>query len=174
MDKTTRGELKLERRVAVSESVPLNRPTVQALCEAITSLFRGRDKPIRILYTKGEGLLVEKMVPESLVPAESTFLTPYQMVRQHAEVEILESLPPAQMLCRAAMALADKGHAPTLILSRDRDVVDRWFPEGRIDTILRLPFFEDLDCPEGYVVLAGSQTGEMLGQIEYAVMCKLE
>jgi hypothetical protein len=174
MDKITREDLNLERRVAVSEAVPLDRPTVQALCETITQLFKDRNKPTRVLYTKGEGLLVEKTLPESQVPKDGEYVTPYQMVRQHADVEILESMEPALMLCRATMALADKGHVPTALVSRDREAVDKWFTGGKIDVILRLPFFEDLDCPDGYVVLAGSQTGGMLGQIEYAVMCKME
>jgi hypothetical protein len=144
------------------------------LCEAIVGLFKRPDKPTRILYTKGEGLLVERTVPESKVPEDSPFVTPYQMVRQHAEVEIIESGTPAEMLCRAATAMAARDYQATMFIARSRDVVDRWFTDGRVDVILRLPFFEDTDCPEGFLVLAGSQTGVMMAQIEYAVLCRME
>lgn len=135
--------------------------------------FKGVNKPFRILYTKGEPLLVERLVPESSTK-ESDFLTPWEMVRQHADVEIREvGDAPLVTMCKAATSLAEKGYAATMIVANDRDAVDAWFGDnGKIDAVLRLPFLEDPDCPPHSIIFCGSKTGEMVQHIEYAVLCR--
>lgn len=171
----SREELGLERRVPVTEKVPLPRQTVPALIEAIEGIFRQKEKPTRILYEKGGPLIVEKLVAESAVPEDAEFITGYQMVRQFADTEILEAGNPLEMLCQAAMRFAETDHEPSILLTRTKSKVEKWFPVGKVDKILRVPLVEDSDCPEGYLVFAGGRPGEtMLSQIEYAIFCKLE
>jgi hypothetical protein len=172
MDETLRNELGIEKRVVASEFLEVPRQTVEGLCDVITSVFREKDKPVRMLYIKGQGLIVEKMVPESQV--EEGSFTPWQMVRQQAEIQIIESgSSPEAVLCQAAMLLAEKSHEVTLIISRSRDQVDSWFKIGKVDVILRVPFFEDTDTPENFLAICGSQSGKMIYQIEYAVICRM-
>ena len=171
-----RKELGIERRIVVSETHELTRQSVQGLCEAILGAYRAsKNKPVRLFFEKGESLVVERLVPESEAQKDSAFLTPYQMVRQHADIEILEMEDSAvSSVCAAASLLAEKGFTATLLVAGTRKAVDAWFPHGKIDAILRLPFLEDPDCPDGVLVFCGSQAGNMLSQIEYAIVCRME
>lgn len=171
-----RKELGIERRIVVSESIELSRQSVQGLLEAITTAYRSaKSKPVRLFYEKGEKLVVERLMPESSLNKDNPFLTAYQMVRQHAEVEIIEKdLDAMATVCAAATALAEKDITATMLVSGTRDSVDKWFTYGKIDAIFRLPFLEDPDCPEGFLFFCGSQSGKMVGQIEYAVACRME
>jgi hypothetical protein len=166
--------LQLERMVLISEAIPLTRPTVQGLCEAVKVAFGGDIKPSRIQYSRGEDLIVERLVPESKAPQDSPFVTPYEYIRQHAEIEILEvSEDPFSAVCKAAMILAQKNHDATHLVTHSRLAVDEWFKLGQLEKILRLPIWEDIDCPSGLILFCGSRIGPMVGQIEYAVVCKM-
>lgn len=171
-----RNELGIERRVVISESVELPRQSVQALVETIDSVFRAsKNRPIRILYEKGEPLIVERLVPESALKTDNEFLTAWQMIRQHAVVEILEGLDsPMAVVCRAATSLAEKGYTAMMLVASNRGDVDEWFSLGKIDAVFRLPFVEDPDCPDRCLIFCGSQAGTMIGNIEYAVVCRMD
>jgi hypothetical protein len=170
-----RTDLGIDRRVVVSEEIPLPRETVQGLCEVIRSAFKGPDKPVRILYTKGEALVVERTVTEKKAKAEDQFLTPWEMVRQHADVEIREvAEDPLRMMCQATTSLVDKGFVPTMLVASNRAEVDSWFgADVKLDAVLRLPFLEDADCPPHSILFCGSKTGEMVQHIEHAVLCRM-
>ena len=167
--------LNQERKVLVSETLTIPRPTIQALLEVIKSAFRGEYGVSRLQYTKGEPLVVERVVPTSQTGADSPFITPYQMVRQHSEIEILEPLDtPIEAVCKAMELLAEEGHSPTYLVTLQRVAVRKWFRAGRIDHLLRLPFAEDEECPEGLLFICGSKSGPLMSQIEYAVACRME
>lgn len=167
-----RNELGLERRVPVSEKVEILRPTIGGLLDTLRSLFREDDKPFRILYTKGESLVVERLLPESKIPTDGPFVTPFQMIRQYAHVDVLEGGSPYKTVFAAAKKLSDGGFEATMIVSHSKERVARWF-DG-LDGVLRLPLFEDPDCPGDIVVLCGSKTGRLVSQIEAAVVCRIE
>jgi len=169
------NSLSKESRVLVSERVAIPRPTIQGLFEAIRTAFSMDHGVSRLQYTKGEPLIVERIIPASSVPKDSSFVTPYQMVRQHAEIEILEPTEtPIEAVCKAMDLLAEEGYSPTYLVTLQRREVRQWFQAGRIDLLLRLPFAEDGECPEGLLFVCGSQSGPLMGQIEYAVACRME
>jgi hypothetical protein len=170
-----KADLGIEKKVVATEVIKLPRTTVQGLCEAIQIAFQGNNKPSRILYTKGEGLIVERMIPQSEADEASEFVTPWEMIRQHAEVEVQESQETAlRAICVAASKLADQGFAASMLVTSSKDEVHSWFGNnGRVDKVLRIPIIEDPDCPEKCVVICGSNTGEMVQHIEYAVICRM-
>ena len=175
MDELTKTELGIEQRVVAAEHIKLQRSTVLGLCEAIVQAYQGQNKPVRLFYAKGEDLLIERLVPESQVQGDGQFVTAYQMVRQHAEVQILENeSSPVEQLCKAAMSLAERDYEATMFVAASRAAMDKWFSIGRADLIFRIPLVEDPDCPPNFLILCGSQSGRMMSQIEYAVFCRME
>jgi len=175
MDKDLRESLGIERRIAVSETVEIPRASVQSLLEVFKQLFTGPDKPVRLLYAKGEPLVVEKAVPESVLEEDNHYITAFQMVRQHAEVKIIEAeVTPLEQLCRAAIILSEREHDPTMLVVNNREALDKWFVFGNPSHLFRIPVVEDPECREEFVIMCGSQSGRMMSQIEYAVFCRME
>lgn len=163
-----------EPRVIVTETVPITRQTVQGVLEALRVAFQGEDRPTRIVYARGEDLLVERKVLASKVDRES-FLTPYQMVRQHSELEIMEPMSSSlETACMAAQTLSDRKARLIYILAKNRGTVMDWIdPRFSIEEILRTAILEDPECPAKCVFFCGAVTGDLVRDIEYAVLCRL-
>tara|TARA_Y100000034_G_scaffold136006_1_gene210233 strand:- start:1374 stop:1889 length:516 start_codon:yes stop_codon:yes gene_type:complete len=166
-----------KKLVLTTETVPLPRQTVSGLIETLQMVFsdKAQGKPIRILYTKGEDLIVERTVSISAMP-EDPFLTPYEMIRQHAEIEILETLgDPLMLCCKAAQRLGDEDKEITALVCRSKAEVSAWFPSGlQISQVFSVPLMEDSDCQEGCLFFCGSTISKMIRDIEYAVLCRME
>jgi len=166
-----------KKTVLATENIPIPRQTVAGLVEVLQAVFsdRTRGKPVRVLYTKGEELQVERSVTKSEFP-EDPFLTPYEMIRQHAELEILEAgKDQMAMSCKAAQRIGEEGYDLKSIVCRNKEEITAWFPqEFKIQHIFRVPVYEDPDCPEGCLFFCGSRVSEMIRDIEYAVLCRME
>ena len=167
-------EIKEKRRVRVTETLPISRPTVTGLLETFQTAFRGRDKPVRILYSKGEDLLVERTIlrEDEIV---DDLLTTYQMVRQHAELEIRETLQNSLLsCCFSAQELRDSGHPLTFIVTADKDALLAWLPKGvRLDDLFGVDLFFDPDTPEDCLFFCGSSVSPMIRDIEKAICCRM-
>jgi hypothetical protein len=166
-----------KKTVLVAETVPIPRQTVSGLIETLQAVFSSRSagKPVRVLYNKGEDLLVERMVLASDLP-DNPFLTPYEMIRQHSELEILEmGGGPVVGSCKAAQRIGEEGYELKNIVCHNVREVESWFSsELQIRHVFRVPIHEDPDCPEGCIFFCGSRVSEMIRDIEYAVLCRME
>lgn len=164
--------------VLVSESVELSRPSREGLMETFDKVFSTNKKMriTRMLYDRGEPLLVERRVPKDAVAAsEGIFTTPFEMLRNYGDIEIQESGKSAsQKTVTAAQTLANSGYVATLVICQSREQIREWSKGFVVWEALRLEVFEDLDVPDGLFFLCGSRTGPMLQHIEYAVGIRVE
>lgn len=167
-------DLKEKHRVLVTETVPISRPTVTGLLETFHIALKGRNKPVRILYTKGEDLLVERTILKE-EDEETNLLTPYQMVRQHAELEIRETLDNSLLACcLSAQELRDAGHPLTFIVTSNSSALSAWLPKGVfLDTMFGVQIFFDADTPEDCLFFCGSSVSPMIRDIEKAICCRM-
>jgi len=163
------------RRVRVTESHPIPRPTVNGLMEAFQDAFRGRDKPVRVLYTKGEDLLVERSVVTESEDSENSLVTPYQMVRQYAELEIQEIMGDALLACCTAVQELRAQKSPmTFVVVQDKEQLMAWLPKRvRIETLFGVELFVDPETPEDCIFFCGSQVSPMIKDVEKAICCRM-
>jgi len=168
-------ELQERRRVRITEVIPISRPTVTGLIETFRTAFTGKDKPVRVLYIKGEDLIVERTVLTTDSPGEDPFLTPYQMVRQHSELEIQEAAPALIACCRAAQEIRKQGFDLTGIVSRSPEEVNAWLPEELdLGKTFGVEVFIDPECPEGCLFFCGSSSSPMIRDIEKSILCRMD
>lgn len=167
--------LRRQLKVLVTEEVPLPRNTVQALLETLTTLFSRRAKPTRLLYVKGQALVLETptiVPPSDLEGLESGLFTPYQIIRQHCEISIME--PEATPLLTACIA-AGKARAAAEKLSGIvvplPSTLEDWIPGVSLSDIFGVPVYVDPEGPEDVVFFCSSAGGPMIRDFEQAVAC---
>jgi hypothetical protein len=170
-------DLKPRRRVVVTETVPLERKTLAALLNSIEMLFSRKDKPTRILYQKGEDLQVEvpRLVETEELGLESGLITPYQVVRQHCELEIFDEIndDPLLQVCRVFVRLREGEIDPTGIVVPNFGLLSAWVPQVDVAAVFGIPIYEDPDAPENFVFFCGSTTGTMVRDFEKAIACEV-
>lgn len=167
-------ELKEKRRVLVTETVPISRPTVTGLVETFQQAFRGKDKPVRVLYSKGEDLLVERSVLKDEDDPESTFLTPYQMIRQHSELEIQEIMENSLFACCKAVQELRETHPLQFIVVGEAETLTAWLPKGiDLRRLFGVELFVDPDTPDDCLFFCGSQVSPMIRDIEKSICCRM-
>jgi hypothetical protein len=142
--------------------------------ETFKLAFSGKDKPIRLLYTKGEDLVVERSSLAS-EEADDPFVTPYQMIRQHAELEILESAnTPLLTASLAVQEVRRQGFELTAIVCRTVKEIQAWLPdELNSSHVFGAEVFVDPDCPEEHVFFCGSGLSSMIRDIEKSILCRM-
>jgi hypothetical protein len=169
-------ELKPRRKVVVAETVPLERKTLSALLSSIEALFSRKDKPTRILYQKGEDLQVEvpRLVDTEELGLESGLVTPYQVVRQHCELEIFDEIndDPLLQVCRILARLRE-GADPVGVVVPNTEILSAWVPQVDVAAVFGIPVYEDPDAPENFVFFCGSTTGTMVRDFEKAIACEV-
>jgi hypothetical protein len=168
-----------KRRVLVTEVVHIPRPTVQGLIEAFRDVFRSPFRVERMRYTRGdEGLVVERLIPEDQVAsrADSAFLSAYQMVKQHADMEVQEPVAaPVEAIARAVQSLSSRNIKLTMFVVESREAARAWVGKDlRIEDIWQVPLVEDPDALERGLFVCGSRSGNMVQDIESAVFCRME
>lgn len=170
------------KQILVSVKVPLPRKSVGTLLETIREVFQTNktSRVERILYQRGEdNLVVERMVAVSAETAEAPkptgILTPYQMIRQHTDIAILEpGGPPLKTVARAAQQLSEDGYYLTMFVTRDKRTVRKWLgSELQVDLVWKAPLLEDQDITQDGLFVVGSATGTMIGDIQGAVFCRI-
>lgn len=169
-------ELKPRRKVVVAETVPLERKTLSALLSSIEALFSRKDKPTRILYQKGEDLQVEvpRLVDTEELGLESGLVTPYQVVRQHCELEIFDEIndDPLLQVCRILVRLRE-GTDPVGVVVPNTEILSAWVPQVDVAAVFGIPVYEDPDAPENFIFFCGSTTGTMVRDFEKAIACEV-
>lgn len=164
------------RQVLVSEEVPIPRETVEGLLEATELALRAQFKVQRLLYTRGQkSLVVERRVPEDLLKKPNDFLTPYQMITQHADVSINDAnLEPLHMLAQAVQSLTTEGYKLSMFVCENREVLRRWLGNDlRPEHIWQVPLLEDPDMHDNGLFVVGSTRGSLIQHIEAAVFCRI-
>jgi hypothetical protein len=164
-------------RVVVSQTVPLSKPTVAVLLSTLEGIFHNKDKPIRLLYEKGEDLQVEFSV---LRPAEeapelnmdSGLLTPYQVVRQYCDVSVVADRDIGQDNLRVFCKMAEKLRRMCPIISgiilRRAEDLQEWSGTD-LSAAFGIPVYEDPDTPKNTIFLCGSTKSTMLRDFESAI-----
>jgi len=167
-------ELKERRKVRVTETLEIQRPTVNGLMETFQQAFKGKNKPVRVLYSKGEDLLIERSVLVNQ-DEESSLLTPYQMVRQHADLEIQEVIDNSLIACCVAAQQLRKDGAPlTFIVTANMAELREWLPDGiDLAEMFGVEVFIDADTPESCIFMCGSVISPMIRDIEKAICCRM-
>ena len=160
--------------VTVSETVELRRNTVEGLIDTIKEVFADKDsKPVRLVYNKNEPLIVDRRIRKEL--AGATMLTSYQMVRQHSEIDIIDSVEdPVRTLAKAAQSLSQKRAKTICIVVNNKFTAYAWFDsELRPEKMLNTAIVEDPECPEDCLFLCGSSSGFSVKDIEYSVLLRM-
>ena len=167
-------ELKEKRKVRVTETLAITRPTVTGLMETFELAFRGKNKPVRVLYSKGEDLLVERAVFQD-EDLEDPFLTPYQMIRQHADLEIQEVIEePLLASCQAVQELRSDNAPLQFVVTPSYEELKEWLPDGvDFSKLFGVEVFADADAPEGCLFFCGSSASPMIRDVEKAICCRM-
>ena len=167
-----------KRRVLVTEAIPIPRPTIQALLEVLRDAFRGPFKVEKLRYIRGdETVIVERLIPEDREEQpDDGFLTAYQMVKQHADLEVQEPTDaPLEAVAKAIQSLTSRRLKLTMFVVENRDLVREWIGRDfRIEDIWQVPLVEDPDAHDQGLFVCGSRTGDMVQDIEAAVFCRME
>lgn len=166
------------KKVLRSESYPLEKTTVAGLLDAIRAAFADRSGKIeRLTYARGTpSLTVERLVPPAEGSVESSeFVTPFQMVRQHADIGIHESTgDPLADLAGAVQQLATDGYRLSMFVCTDKDRLTQWLGHRlRAGQVWQVPVFEDPELDLDGVFAVGSTRGRFLKDVEAAVFCKM-
>jgi hypothetical protein len=171
----------IEPKVSVTESVPLQGTTLSALLEQLRQVFAGTHKVTRFVYTRGEPLKVERLVPLSVADgARDSFSTPFQFARQHSRIQLQErddydsSL---HTLLRAISKCREERCPARFLVCRQESRANQWVFEEQpfsLSAALSLPVYEDPDTPEGCIVVCGSSAGDLISDTEFSVVCRLK
>lgn len=154
--------------------------TVQGLLEAFRDAFGAPFKVERLVYERGRSTFtVERLVPEdslSVADVGNEFLTAYQMVRQHSDLEIQEPAEePLEAIGRAVQSLSARGFKLTMLICESRELVREWVRRDlRLEDIWQVPLVEDPDMHDNGVFVVGSKSGALIRDIEVAVFCRIE
>jgi hypothetical protein len=163
-----------QKRRMVSESIPIEPPTINGLLRTVKSVMTEGRVVERFQYTRGADLVVERaLIGEP--PEDHPILTPYHVIRNRADVEILEpSGHPVVQACKAAHEIHVQGKELTCIVARSKELVDDWarLRELKLDRIFNIPVFADPDAPVDLIFFCGSSTGHFLGDIDLAIACR--
>lgn len=160
--------------VTVSETVQLRRNTVEGLIDTIKEVFSDKDrKPVRLVYNKNEPLIVDRRIRKEL--AGDSMVTAYQMVRQHSDIEIVETVAdPVRTLAKAAQALSQKVAKTVCIVVNNKFTAYAWFDsELRPERMLNTSIIEDPECPDDCLFLCGSTTGVSVKDIEFSILLRM-
>jgi len=162
--------------VTVSETVELHRNTVEGLIDTIKEVFSSKDsKPIRIVYTKNEPLVVDKRIRQELAGA-GALVSAYQMVRQHSDIEIVDNVhDPIRNVALASQSLSQKAAKIVCIVVNNMFDTYSWFDkELRPEKMLNTEIIEDPECPEKCLFLCGSKSGVAIKDIEYSILLRMD
>lgn len=169
--------LQRRRRVLRSEEIEIATTTLRGLLDAVRTAFNNPLRVERLNYTRGNPrLIVERLVPEGTEQnRDDPFLTPYQMVRQHADVRVVDlSDEGLTTLSRAVQLLSVENYRLTMFVCSNRDFVSRWLGHGlRPDQVWQVPLIEDPDIEFDGILAIGSTRGNLIRDIEAAVVCKI-
>jgi hypothetical protein len=165
----------MSKYVTVSETVVLQRNTVEGLLDTIKEEFSSKEKPIRLVYTKNEPLIVDRRVREELA-GQGVTVTAYQMVRQHSDIDITESIEnPVRAVAKSVQRLSDKDHKLIALVTNNKVDLYSWFDdEIRPEKMLNTQLIEDPDCPENCLFICGSKSGLSIKDIEISLLCRME
>lgn len=161
--------------VVVADTVSIDKQTIGSLVDSVRRAFRGEFRPISISWTKGEDLQVERRVPSDTA-TESPFLTPWEMVRQHSEMDVWvsEGEQPLYIMSKAAQKLVSDGNRVTAVLVQNSDKLEEWFSDIRVEMVMQVPLLVDPECPEGILCLCASTIGTLLGHVERSIVIRME
>lgn len=167
-------DLKERKKIRVTETLPISRPTVTGLLDAFRDAFKGKDKPVRVLYNKGEDLIIERSILTDSERLEDGLLTPYQMIRQHSELEIQEVIPdPLLACCSAVQELRRKSFPLTFVVVYSIKALNEWLPTADLADLFGVDVFEDPDAPDECLFFCGSALSPMIRDIEQTICCRM-
>ena len=171
--------------VLQTETIALPKRTQAALLNTISAAFQV-PRIERIAYVREDmTVTIERYVPqrsdESGSDPELTtgLLTAWQMVRQHADLDVLPCLGDTHLVAvaRAAARLHRQHSVPvTMLITSSREIADLWVhPAGEFDlsVVFGVPLVLDADAPADGVIVAGSRISDMVKDIEAAVFCRM-
>ena len=166
--------------VVVSTKVELPQHTINTLTSTIEQEWRKKDpgRPLRLQYTRGGALVVERMVrvdPESEV---ADLMTPYLVAKNNSEFDILNQpdRTPLETLCLASEVLHRKGTPSRFLVCQDRREFDKWVGVALdVGRVFNVDVFEDPDVPKQVrCLLCGSATGAMIEDVEATIIITRE
>ncbi len=158
------------KKYLTTEKIQIPRQTVQGLLEVLESVLRKKPSPHKIVYVKGEGLYVERLLSKEFM--EEGLATPYQIIRQYSEISIgnrSESI--YKDLFSANVSLSERGCKTSCLV-----VFDKFALPQSIDLAkaLQVPIIEDNDCPEGCIFVCGSSIDDNIDNIEHTILLRSE
>jgi len=173
-----------DQMVNVTEERTIQRSTVAGLLEAFAAAFSSPYKVERLLYERGSTVFtVDRRVPAGKTGDRTAddgivaLLTPFQMIRQHADLEDAESdgaESAIETVARAVQSLTSRGHKLTMFVCPNRTMVREWLEKGiRVEDVWQVPLLEDADIRGSHFFVVGSKAGPSLRDVEAAVCCQM-
>lgn len=166
--------------VVVSTKVELPQHTINTLTSTIEQEWRKKDpgRPLRLQYTRGGALIVERMVRLSPGAPTEGLLTPYLVAKNNSEFDILSrpGRSALETLCVASEALHRKGTPSRFLVCKDRREFDKWVGvDLDVGRVFNVDVFEDPDVPQQVrCLLCGSATGPMIDDVEATIIVTQE
>lgn len=161
--------------VIVTEAVTLDEHRISNLMDALRTAWRnkGRGRPIRVQYTRGEALLIERSIARSRIEDESSGLaSPYQIVRQHTEMSVTPpAVTPLETLCLAAEYLHQQGAPARTLVCASSARLHEWVgADLQLARVFNIRIYEDSEVPDDVrCFLCGSAESDMLYDVEFSV-----
>lgn len=166
--------------VVVSTKVDLPQHTINTLTSTIEQEWRKKDpgRPLRLQYTRGGPLVVERMVRLSPEAEDQGLLTPYLVAKNNSEFDMLSRTDksPLETLCMASEALHRKGTPARYLVCQDRRDFDKWVGvDLDVGRVFNVDVFEDPDVPKQVrCLLCGSASGAMIDDVEATIIVTKE
>jgi len=152
---------------------------VPGLFEAFRDAFQDPIKVEKLVYERGKpSFTVERLVPEATLRAsedQAQFITPFQMIRQHAELEIQEPQDSVlEAISRAVQTITTHGAKLTMFVCETKEMARASLGRDlRIEDIWQVPLHEDPDSHEAGIFVVGSKSGPLIRDIEFAILCRV-
>lgn len=164
-----------EKKVLVVQQIPLEKRSRKGLIATINTLFSSEEKPIRIVYTKDQPLVVEKYMRRELVGNDTLALQPYDVIRQYASYHTVEEDTMYKTLAQAAKYIFDReARVMCVIAHSPASVKKRFINQGFVtpsEFFITATHYDDR-CPPDTVIVCGSTTGLSMQELNIAVVCR--
>ena len=157
----------------VIQKIDLQTAKASEVLKIIKDELRKQPSPERVQYVRGEGVIVERLVPREAVVEGGELLSPFMVIRNFSRLNTLErSKSISADLFKANSMISLQFAKTTCIVVADRNSIP--VPGGLdLSIALQVPIYEDNLCDADDIFICGTSQGDStLSGIDVAVCLK--